>query len=233
MKAGLLLCDEVPAALQQYGGTYLEMFQKLFPELDFRPFHLLKYEFPKDLHECEVYMTTGSRYSVYDQVDWIDRLQQFVRLLYQSDKPFVGVCFGHQMIGQALGGEVRKSSKGWCIGLHSFKINHSKDWMDPHQAEIRLLMSCQDQITTLPDGAEVLASSEDCPYALIQVGCHTLGIQAHPEHTASFNQALFESRIDRIGEDKVEEARDSVSNEIDRQLFAQWVMNFFENCGMV
>lgn len=228
-----MLCDEVPQNLQRYGGTYHGMFQQLFPEYEFQPYNLLIGDFPENLHECDAYMTTGSRYSVYDQVDWILRLELFVRALYNSKKPFVGVCYGHQMIGQALGGQVRKSNKGWCIGLHAFKIDQSKDWMDPYRSEIGLLMSCQDQIISLPPEAEVLASSDDCPHALIQVGSHTLGIQAHPEHPAAFNRALFESRIGRIGEDKVNAARRSLSNENDQLLFAQWVRNFLRNCVSV
>src|ERR1044072_2700586 len=75
-----------------------------------------------DPRELEAVLITGAAAGVYDGLDWIAPLEDFVRRAYANRTPMVGICFGHQLIAQALGGTVQKSDKGWGIGRHVYQV---------------------------------------------------------------------------------------------------------------
>ena len=122
MKIGLLVCDEVSAEYQSNFGDYPEIFQALFPHYEFEFYAVYKNEFPISVLDCEIYMATGSSHSVYEDVDWIHQTKAFIREIYARNLFFIGFCFGHQLMAEALGGKVEKSSDGWCVGIHQFSI---------------------------------------------------------------------------------------------------------------
>jgi GMP synthase-like glutamine amidotransferase len=226
MKAGLFICDHVDESLRATYGDYPDMFASLFPELDWTGYDVVNGEFPKELDECDVYFATGSRRSVYEPEPWIDKVKAVIRQLATMDKFFVGVCFGHQLLGEALGGKVQKSPNGWCVGVHSFDIIKKMDWMQPFQQNVNLLMMCQDQVMELPPDSIVLASSEKCPVGIFQVGSTMLGIQAHPEYAKAWDRYLMESRVDRMGSEIVEAGINSLELEVHRSTIRSWVLNF-------
>ena len=79
-------------------------------------------ELPATLDACDAYLCTGSRASVYDEAGWIHALKDFVRQAYAAGKPFVGICFGHQMLAEALGGKTSKAPQGWGAGIHTVEV---------------------------------------------------------------------------------------------------------------
>ncbi len=230
MKIGLLLCDHVNESLLHIAGDYEQMFTGLFrdiaPDWEFIPYEVCKSVFPADVNECDAYICTGSRFSVYDEEDWIQELKKFYVAVSESDRFLVGVCFGHQMIGEALGGIVSKSNYGWCVGIHSFTTVKHEKWMEPALSEFNLLMMCQDQIRQLPPDAVLLAQNEACPHAMIRIGQKILGIQAHPEFPKAYDQALMEMRIERIGEARVAAGVESLSLPVHSGIIAQWIVQF-------
>ncbi len=226
MKAGLFICDHVAPQYQNQFGDYPSMFAKLFPDFDWVLYEVCNNQFPKNLNECDLYMATGSKHAVYDDFEWIKQLKHIIVELYQQQKPFVGVCFGHQLIGEALGGKVQKSSKGWCVGVHDFQITATKDWMKPASPKINLLMMCQDQIVELPPNATVLAKSALCPIAMLTVGNCMLGIQAHPEFSKAYNRQLMEDRIELMGEAVVHKGIESLDKVVHAEVIQAWVERF-------
>lgn len=231
MKLGLLICDHVPADYAAWAGSYPDMFRAWLPGLETEVFHVVDDEFPASPEVCDAWLVNGSRHSVYDDIAWIKRLQQFVRDIHQSGKPYLGVCFGHQMLAEALGGKVAKSDKGWCVGTHRFAISKPKPWMHPAQDHLSLLMMCQDQVQVLPPDSEVLASADDCPVGMFVVSGRMLGVQAHPEFTARYDQTLMEARVARIGDKKVQQGIASLSTPANGELFRSWTMQFFAQAG--
>ena len=110
---------------------------------------------------------TGSPSSANDGFDWIERLSDLIVDADSKNKRIVASCFGHQLIADALGGRVEKSDKGWGIGRHTYAVHARREWMDPPLPELSLLACHQDQIVEPPPGAEVLASSPFCEYAML------------------------------------------------------------------
>lgn len=227
MKACLLICDHVAADLTPIHGAYPEMFRRMLPELEIDAYFVCDGLFP-EVKDFDIFICSGSKYSVYDPEDWIYGLGSLINEIEDFNKKLVGICFGHQMIAHALGGRVEKSSNGWQLGVHTFEVLKEKSWMEPQQEEFNVLMLCQDQVTKLPPGAEVIAETPACPVGMFQVGSSILGIQGHPEYTKSYNRALYNSRADRIEAEKIAIADKSMSMNLDQQLIASWIMNFLK-----
>lgn len=228
MKLGLLLCDHIAESWQLEHGDYPAMFANWLPQAQWTVFDLTTGHLPSSVDSCDAYVTTGSKWSVYDALPWILDFKTLVKQLYTARKPFVGVCFGHQMLAYALDGQVQKSTGGWCIGNHEFEVVRPQEWMQPYQTSFRVLMSCQDQVLSLPRDAEVVASSLECPVGVFLIRNYMLGIQGHPEFTSAYNATLINSRLDRIGLEKVNAAQASFAQPIQAPLLGQWVMHFLE-----
>jgi GMP synthase-like glutamine amidotransferase len=244
MKIGLLECDHVREEFRHIAGDYRDMFPALFaplaPHWQWQFYDVVQGHLPASPHECEAYICTGSKFSVYDDEPWIHRLKDFVKLLYSVRKPFVGVCFGHQLLGEALGGKVQKAEVGWCVGVHTFEgasvecrvsslnpfdtLNSKLD--TPLDTPFNLLMMCQDQILQLPPDTQVLASTTDCPNAMILVGDCMLGLQAHPEFTVEYEEALMRSRVERIGAEKTERQLKTLTLPLDSKTVAEWIVKW-------
>ncbi|WP_297693640.1 hypothetical protein [uncultured Eudoraea sp.] len=225
MKAALLICDHVPEELSKIHGTYIEMYADLFPAIALEAYFVIDNEFP-ELEEYDIFISTGSRYSVYDDIPWIEKLKKMVKEIYDLRKIFIGICFGHQLIAESLGGKVERHQSGYLIGVHDFKFNHKLSWMKPGADGYKILMLCQDQITALPKGSLVLSKSAECAIGMYTVGSTFLGIQGHPDFSKEYNKAIFESRADRIDSDKIEKANKSLGEEPSLILLRSYMHNF-------
>lgn len=223
MTLGLLQCDHVDDDLRHISGDYSDMFQRWLPG-HWRIFDLTAGQFP-DPHECDAFVGTGSYRSVYDDVPWIHRFADLVRALHQHRRPFVGVCFGHQMIAHALGGRVEKTVRGWGVGVHEFSLASREFWMAPPLDRISVLMSCRDQVEQLPQGAVTLAGNQHAPVGMFRLGT-LLGIQGHPEWVPEYADALLAGRIERIGADQVAAARRTLSRDRNSAELSSWAANF-------
>jgi GMP synthase-like glutamine amidotransferase len=230
MHVGLLESDQVPPNLRHLGGGYREMFEAFLrpqlPQLRFSYYDVCGGKLPAAADECDAYFCTGSRYSVYEPLDWIAALQAFVRALHEHRKPFVGICFGHQILAQALGGEVARAPQGWGVGVHEMAILRQEPWMRPQQARCSLQYMHADQVKRLPPQSVALARSEHCEVAMFRVGDSMLGIEGHPEFPAAYNEALIRSRAERIGAERAQAALAAVHRPTDAALVGRWIAAF-------
>ncbi len=228
MQIGLLICDHIREEYQYIAPNYAVMYQNYLPAIKLVPYYVCDGQFPEKVEECVGYMMTGSRYSVYEQLDWVIHLKAFVKAIYEAKRPYFGVCFGHQMLAEALGGKVRKAENiGWCVGVHTFDIKEQQTWMTPLQTSFNLLMMCQDQVMDLPPESKVLATTSDCKVGMFQVGEKMVGIQAHPEFSKHYNQVLMEARIKRMGAEKVASGITSLQLPVHDAIFREWIYSFF------
>jgi GMP synthase-like glutamine amidotransferase len=176
-------------------GSYPQMFEHMIGAADatvtFNIVSIPAGEPLPDVEGLEAILITGSAAGVYDAFDWIAPLEDFVRTAHDRKVPMVGVCFGHQLIAQALGGTVRKSEKGWGLGRHVYDVAAGNSVIEGRR--IALACSHQDQVITPPAGARTILSSDFTPYAgLLYAGDTTLSVQAHPEFSIGFALACCE-----------------------------------------
>lgn len=118
-------------------------------------------------------------------------LEDFVRAAHDNNVPMVGVCFGHQLIAQALGGTVRKSKNGWGTGRHVYRVAPDNGLIEGD--EIAIACSHQDQVIAPPASARTIMSSAFTPYAgLLYANGTTLSVQPHPEFDVGYAYAVCE-----------------------------------------
>jgi GMP synthase-like glutamine amidotransferase len=184
-------------------------------------------EFPSDVMVFDGYLITGSSSSVYDPEEWIARLLDLIGEIYAARLPLVGICFGHQAIAQALGGNVTCSDKGWGVGIRRSELLAAEPWMDANPKNCDLIYFHRDQVMSLPDGAKLLMGDAFCPYAAFSMGDKLFALQGHPEFTRPFALGLLKLRYDMIGREIVEPARKSLQGHHDSDRVGKWIVDFF------
>ena len=187
MKVGILQAGHAPAKMIAETGNYAQMFARFLSGRDysFATYSVVDMEFPKSAQSADCWLITGSRHGVYDNLPFIEHLKTLVREIYHLNIPLVGVCFGHQIIAQALGGQVEKYSGGWSVGATEY---------DFEGQTVTLNAWHQDQIVKLPPEAQVLGSSPFCKYAFLGYGERVFTVQAHPEFKSDFIRGLIDKR---------------------------------------
>jgi GMP synthase-like glutamine amidotransferase len=230
MLIGILQCDEVRKSMREQFDDYPDMFYQLLgrqdAQLEFKTYRVIDELFPQNPADCDAYLITGSRAGVYEDHPWIGPATALVRQLLDAHKPVVGICFGHQLLAQALGGRVEKSAKGWGVGLHRWDIRNTPWWMGDTGPSFSMLVSHQDQVLELPPGGQRIAGSDFCSIASFQVGEHALGFQGHPEFNRKFSRVLLELRRQTIGENLYFEGLASLGSAPDTSTVARWILTF-------
>lgn len=230
MKIGILQCDSVLPEYQAPFGDYSDMFINLLhlsdPSLEFEIYPVVQCIYPVQINECDAYITTGSKDSVYDSLPWLDTFKDFIRELHTHNKKLVAICFGHQLVAEIFQGKTSKSHKGWGVGVARNRVEHHKSWMQPKREELNILVSHRDQVTALPAGAELLASSDFCPNFMYQLDNDILSIQGHPEFSKEYSATMMQHRRSKIGEQTYAAAQKSLQLEVDDHIVSQWILNF-------
>lgn len=187
MLIGILQTGLAPDALAPEMGDYPDMFARLLAGhgFTFRTWRVVDGEFPKGVHDCEGWLITGSRHGVYEDHPWIPLLEQFIRDAFTARVPVVGICFGHQIVAQAMGGKVERYAGGWAVGATDYDFGGEKMTLNAWH---------RDQVVTAPAGAKVIASNEFCTNAALLYDDRALTVQAHPEFRPEFVDGLMKTR---------------------------------------
>ena len=127
MQIGILQTGQSPDILRGEMGDYPGMFARLLADrgLDFRSYLIEEMEFPDSVRDCDGWLITGSRHGTYEDHPFIKPLEEFIRTAHAANVPMVGICFGHQIIAQALGGtgrEVRRTVGPWAARTYDFGL---------------------------------------------------------------------------------------------------------------
>lgn len=233
MRGAILLCDEVREEYHAEHGRYQDMIQRMFRAVNFDVtldvYNCRENLFPADLSKYDFFITTGSKYSVYDADPWIENTIDFIRKLDQLNKKVIGICFGHQLIAKALGMSVTKSNKGWGLGVAKNTILHTQPWMKEITDELNIIASHQDQVDEIPANAVVIAGSDFCPYFVVQWNDHLLSIQGHPEWITAYSKVRIHDRQSILSTETYEKALASLSIKPNSKRFTKWVINFIQS----
>jgi GMP synthase-like glutamine amidotransferase len=196
MKLAILETGRPPGELGERFGSYPAMFAGLLGDgFEIETFDVQSGELP-DPGTHDAVLITGSPAGIYEPLPWIAPLMEFIRAA--SDSKMVGICFGHQVMAEALGGHVEKSSKGWGAGLHLYSVVHDEPWIDS-AAGIAIPASHQDQVVVQPPNTEIVARSDFTPFAaLAWTDRPAISFQFHPEFSPDFAKALIEKRYDIV-----------------------------------
>ncbi len=241
LRIGILQADSVLPQFQAEHGNYPGMISAVISRaaealgvaVTFQTYDVEHGEYPDALDECDGYVITGSKKSVYDPDDWIVELKDYVKEIAAAKTPLVGLCFGHQLVAEALGGKTEPAAVGWGVGIHASEVDHSQanksGWfMEPAPDHFNLIVSHKDQVSALPEGADRLASSDFCPNSMFVIGDHVFAMQGHPEFDRAYSSDLMHMRQEILGDEKFRRGVASLEMPLHRDDVARWIVRFLK-----
>ena len=228
-RVGIIETGRPSSATAEQYGDFPKMFREYFAkesDLDFETFSLIDGIPLPDPSRCGAWIITGSNYNVDDDLDWISDLRGFIQCAIAEPVPLLGICFGHQLMADALGGKVEESPLGIGIGNHLYTLSAPGEKVFGESEQLSLPAAHEQQVVEPPPSVCLLASSSFCRYAALSYGPHALSLQAHPEFTVEFERHLIQDwrasePVDhRVVEDALNslKARQSDANSIEPAL---------------
>ena len=140
----VLLTNNDDAAFAQAfpndGQKVSHLLRALRPGWGFSVVPVMNGVLPVNLNAYDGYVITGSPASVNDhELPWVQALLRFIQQLHEARRPAIGLCFGHQAMAKALGGEVARHPGGWGLGTGMTHWHQPQAWMTPAAASTCLL----------------------------------------------------------------------------------------------
>ena len=187
MKIGILQAGHLPPDLIAQSGDYDQVFTELLAGngFDIQCWPVVDMEFPPDAGAADGWLITGSRHGAYEDLPWIAPLEDLVRDIHARKSPLVGICFGHQIIAQALGGKVEKFAGGWAVGRTDYALGNKTLTVNAWH---------QDQVVERPSEARVLGRNDFCENAILAYGDTIWTLQPHPEFSPELLKSLIQTR---------------------------------------
>lgn len=229
MRLGILKADAVLPHLATRFGEYPDMFQRVLsaadPTLAYRVYDVEHGSPPESLDDCDGWLITGSRRSVYEHEPWIVRLGELTRQLVAQRRKLVAVCFGHQMVAHVLGGTTARARHGWTVGVQQHHLDAPFPW-DPGVETVRLIHTHQDQVLELPACAARVGGNPLVPNGLYRIGDHVMAFQGHPEFQPGYARELYDGRRALLGEETYGNAVESLALPDDSAAMARSIVAF-------
>ncbi|MCF6429841.1 type 1 glutamine amidotransferase [Leisingera sp. MMG026] len=221
MKIGILQTGHSPEDLFGPFGDYDGMFRDMLDGngFEFRTWAVVDGVLPDSADEADAWLITGSKHGAYEDHAWIPPLEDLIREINARKQPLAGICFGHQIIAQALGGKVRKFEGGWAVGRVTYQVD-GKD--------LTLNAWHQDQVVERPQGARVLGGNGFCQNGILAYGDHIISWQPHPEFPSAFVGGLIEKRgRGVVPDDLLDRAAAELDAPVDNQEIATLLAEFY------
>lgn len=221
MKIGILQTGHSPEDLFGAFGDYDAMFRDMLGGngFDFQTWAVVDGVFPDGPEAADGWLITGSKHGAYEDHAWIAPLEALIRAIDARKQPLAGICFGHQIIAQALGGKVAKFEGGWAVGRVTYQTE---------DGPLTLNAWHQDQVVQLPEGARVLGGNEFCPNGILAYGGHIISWQPHPEFPNAFIGGLIEKRgRGVVPEDLLDRAAADLGGPVNNPEIATFLAEFY------
>jgi GMP synthase (glutamine-hydrolysing) len=222
MRIGILQTGAAPDQLLGELGDYPDLFVRMLGGhgFTFQTWRVLDGVFPDDVTECEGWLITGSKHGVYEDHAWIPPLEAFIRAAYGAHVPMVGICFGHQIIAQAMGGRVEKYAGGWAVGATEYDFEGRRVVLNAWH---------QDQVVARPEAAAVVGANDFCANAALLYDDRMFTVQAHPEFRAEFVDGLMRVRGKGVVPDPLlAVAQERLGMPLDESAVAGQIAEFFK-----
>ncbi|MEA5098545.1 MAG: glutamine amidotransferase [Burkholderiaceae bacterium] len=158
-------------------------------------------DFLPEPSRCAGVVVTGSHHMVTDRLPWSTRIEQWIPPVLAAGVPFLGICYGHQLLAQAMGG---------TVGYHPFGIEAGTVGVDlsPAGKEDPLFFALPQHFNAhaihsqtvfrLPAGAVGLAANAHEPNHAFRLGSCAWGVQFHPEYDVSLMRAYLHGCADDL-----------------------------------
>lgn len=230
-RLGILQAGRAPEELLGTFPDYNQMFVDFLgaDSFDYKHWAVLDNEFPTSIDEADAWLITGSRFGAYEDHPWIAPLEQLIRDVYEAGVPMVGICFGHQIIAQALGGKVEKFSGGWSVGRVEYNLDAQVFGEAVREQPTPLMAFHQDQVVQPPAQAKTIGSTDFCKHAALAYDSRILTIQPHPEFTKPYLAGLLDVRGDILPTELCEQAQQRLSQTIQHLPVAQTMREFLNS----
>lgn len=137
-------------------------------------------------------IVTGSSSSVTERTPWMLRLEAWLRTTVAAEAPLLGVCFGHQILGSALGGEVHKNAAGRRLGTVEVVRTDDDPLLEGVPERFTVNVSHRDHVAIAPPGVRGLVTADHDRLHAFAAGPNARAVQFHPE----FDQAILRGYID-------------------------------------
>lgn len=221
MKIGILQTGLAPDELKGSFGEYPGFFERLLAGkgFTFESWSVVEHIFPDGPEVADGWLITGSKHGAYEDHPWIPPLEQLIRDIVSANRPLIGVCFGHQIIAQALGGRVEKFPGGWVVGQQEYDFGGDTMTINAWH---------QDQVIEAPEGAQVVASGNHCANAALLYPGKAFTVQPHPEYGDDFIAGLIETRGPGVvPDDLMAAAKTRMGRPLDNARMADQFAHFF------
>lgn len=198
-----------PAPVRDVHGRFEDWFGRLLAahDVDMRPFDGTGVDLP-DLAAADAVIITGSPASLTTPEPWMEAAVEMIREVHHRRMPLLGVCFGHQLIGAAFGGQVVRNPRGWEVSSHEVALTEGgrgDPLFDGLPERFAVNMCHEDMVdaeTLSPfNGIRVLAGNDKAAVQAVAAGPGIRGVQFHPEFSGPITAAYIQTRWDRLAED--------------------------------
>lgn len=149
--------------------------------------------------DCAGVIMTGAHAMVTDHLPWMRRALDWLPRLVAAEVPYLGICFGHQMFAEAMGGRVGYHPGGrevGCIDLHLHPAAACDPLFRGLPPHFPALAVHAQSVLELPPGAVLLAGNDFEPHHAFRVGALAWGIQFHPE----FNRERMDAYLHHLAQ---------------------------------
>lgn len=153
------------------------------------------------LVEVAAIVITGSAAMVTEHTEWMERTAVWLREAVTRQVPLLGICFGHQLLAEALGGGVGYNPRGLEVGTATIRLENGAQedaLFAGMPEEFSAQVSHRQSVLRLPVGARLLAWSDRDPHQAFAVGACAWGVQFHPEFDARVSGKFIEHYRQRL-----------------------------------